>query len=101
MVLTDLQSMKCKTCGEQLDLSRAQGGVIKCALCESTFTLPKQTTEPKVLDFLSRGEHELDTGRFEDAYAAFSKAVELDKTEPEAYWGLLSPSSKFSILRMK
>ena len=94
----NLQQLKCKTCGEALDISLAESGVIRCAVCESCFTLPK-TADQKVLDFLSQGEHDLDTGRFEDAYSAFSKACELDKTEPEAYWGMALAEFKIQYLK--
>ena len=99
MILTDLKAIKCKTCGEPLDINLAQNGVIKCAVCDSCFTLPKDTADKKVLDFLSQGEHDLDTGRFDDAYSAFSKACELDKTEPEAYWGMALAEFKIQYLK--
>ena len=99
MNLTDLRAMKCKTCGEPLDINLAQNGVIKCAICDSCFTLPKDTADKKVLDFLSQGEHDLDTGKFDDAYSAFSKACELDKTEPEAYWGMALAEFKIQYLK--
>ena len=99
MTLIDLKAMKCKTCGEPLDIGKAQGGVIKCAICDSVFTLPKVDASQKVLDFLSQGEHDLDTCRFEDAYSAFNKACELDKTEPEAYWGMALAEFKIQYLK--
>ena len=99
MLLRDLKATKCKTCGEPLDLNLAQNGVVKCAICGSSFTLPKADASQKVLDFLSQGEHDLDTGKFEDAYTAFSKACELDKTEPEAYWGMALAEFKIQYLK--
>ena len=97
--LFDLKQYRCKTCGEPLDISKAVGGVIKCAVCDSCFTLPKVDASQKVLDFLSQGEHDLDTGRFEDAYSAFNKVTELDKTEPEAYWGMALAEFKIQYLK--
>ena len=97
--LFELQKHRCKTCGEPLDLSKAQGGVIKCAVCDSCFTLPKADASQKVLDFLSQGEHDLDTGRFEDAYTAFAKAAEYDSNEPEAYWGMALADFKIQYLK--
>ena len=97
--LFGLQQQKCKTCGEPLDLSKAINGVVKCAICDSVFTLPKVDASQKVLDFLSQGEHDLDTCRFEDAYSAFNKACELDKTEPEAYWGMALAEFKIQYLK--
>ena len=98
MNLNDLRVMKCKTCGEPLDINLAQNGVIRCGVCDSCFTLPK-TADQKILDFLSQGEHDLDTGKFDDAYSAFSKACELDKTEPEAYWGMALAEFKIQYLK--
>ena len=99
MNFADLRAIKCKTCGEPLDLNLAQNGVIKCAICDSVFTLPKVDASQKVLDFLSQGEHDLDTCRFDDAYTAFNKACELDKTEPEAYWGMALAEFKIQYLK--
>ena len=99
MTLTDLKAMKCKTCGEPLDLSKAQCGVIKCAVCDSCFTLPKTDASQKVLDYLFQAEGDLDTGKFEDAHVKYSKAAELDKTEPEAYWGMALAEFKIQYLK--
>ena len=95
----NLQELRCKTCGEPLNLSNAHDGTIKCAICDSVFTLPKESANQKVLDFLSQGEHDLDTGKFDDAYSAFAKAAELDKTEPEAYWGMALAEFKIQYLK--
>ena len=97
--LIGLQQFRCKTCGEPLDLSKAQNGVIKCAICDSIFTLPKDNADQKVLSFLSQGEHDLDTGKFDDAYTAFYRAAELDPTEPEAYWGMALAEFKVQYLK--
>ena len=80
-------------------MGKAQGGVIRCGVCDSCFTLPKADAPQKVLGFLSQGEHELDIGKFEDAYSAFNKAAELDKTEPEAYWGMALAEFKIQYLK--
>lgn len=95
----NLQELRCKTCGEPLNLSNAHDGTIKCAICDSVFTLPKESASQKVLDFLSQGEHDLDTGKFDDAYSAFAKAAELDPTEPEAYWGMALADFKVQYLK--
>ena len=99
MGLLDLKQIKCKTCGEPLDLNNAHNGVIKCGVCDSCFTLPKFTAEQKVIDYLFQAEGDLDTGKFDDAYTKFAKAAELDKTEPEAYWGMALAEYKIQYLK--
>ena len=99
MSLAELREWKCKTCGEPLSLERAKDGVIECEFCASRFTLPKLTADQKVVSFLLQGEHDLDTGKFEDAYTAFFKASELDKTEPEAYFGMALAEFKVQYIK--
>ena len=99
MNLTDLRERGCRTCGEPLDINRAVNGVLRCAVCDSCFTLPKMDASQKMLNFLSQGEHDLDTGKFDDAYTAFNKAAELDSTEPEAYFGMALAEFKIQYLK--
>ena len=77
----------CKNCNAPLDLSSAKHGVLTCEFCGSSFTLPKTGQSDAVVRLISAGQTALDLCRFDDALAAFSKALELDGTEPEAYWG--------------
>lgn len=90
---------KCKNCGASVDLSKAISGVIECGYCFSKFTVPKKEASPAALDFLRHGEHDLDTGKFDDAYIAFNKAAELDGKEPEAYWGMALAEFKVQYLK--
>ena len=80
----------CKTCGADLGelASKATNGVVKCVYCDSVWTVVKKTTDKTAADFIAMGEHELDICKFEDAFAAFKKAAELDAKEPQAYWGM-------------
>ena len=95
----NLHELRCKTCGEPLSFAMARGGIVKCSTCDSVFTLPKNNADQKVLDFLSQGEHDLDTSKFDDAYSAYAKAAELDPTEPEAYWGMALADFKVQYLK--
>lgn len=89
---------RCKTCENILDISTAIDGVVECPYCYNKWIVPKQA-DPAVIEFLRMGEHDLDTGRFDDAYTAYSKAAEYDDTEPEAYFG--KALAKFKIQYLK
>ncbi len=80
--------LKCRGCEASIDISSATDGVLSCPYCGNTYTLPKENADPAVLGFLRSGEHDLDMGDFDGAYAAYSKAAELDPSEPEAYFGM-------------
>ena len=77
---------KCKNCGGDLDYSQAVNGVIKCNWCPSVFTVPKSNS--KATSYLDMGAYGLDTCNFDDSYTAYQKAAEIDKKEPEAYFGM-------------
>ena len=79
---------KCKNCGAPLNASRALNGVLECEYCGSAFTLPKEETAGGVIEQLKIAANELDLCRFEDAFASYRKAAELDENEPEAYFGM-------------
>ena len=84
------QNFKCKTCGLPLDSLAAlsTNGLVECTSCFNVWTIPKKETSPAALQFLRMGEHDLDIGKFDDALTAYSKAAQLDPTEPEAYFGM-------------
>ncbi len=84
----ELQVYECKNCGAGLDITKSENGIVQCKSCKSVFTIPKKEVSPAALSFLRLGEHDLDTGKFDDAFTAFKKAAEYDKDEPEAYWGM-------------
>lgn len=85
--MSELTALKCKTCENILDLTTAIDGVVECPYCYNKWTVAKKEADPAVLQFLRMGEHGLDTAKFDDAFAAYSKAAELDGSEPEAYFG--------------
>lgn len=97
--MENLSVMKCKNCGGVLDIRRAQNGVIECEYCSTVWTVPKQETEPEALKYLHDGNAALDVCKFEDAFVYFQKATELDKKEPEAYFGMALADFKVQYLK--
>ena len=92
---------KCKTCEAQLTAlaEEAQNGLVTCPYCKNVWTIPKKETSPAALSFFRMGEHDLDTCKFEDALSAYQKAAELDKEEPEAYFGMALATYKVQYLK--
>lgn len=95
----ELESLRCRNCGAELNLSKAVNGVVKCEFCTSRFTLPKDDITPAALKFLHDGESSLYICRFDDAYAFYKKAAELMPTEPEAYWGMAISQFKVQYIK--
>lgn len=93
-----MEIIKCKNCGAQLDITKANGRVVECEFCHSKHTLAKSTNE-KAAEFLHMGEHGLDMCKFDDAYLAFSKAAECDKSEPEAFFGMALAQHKVQYIK--
>ncbi len=94
-----LTESKCRNCAAPLNPAEAQDGVIRCDYCGSVFTLPKKDTEPEALDAIRIGNHELDICRFDDAFASFNKAAQIDPNEPEAYMGMALATHKVQYIR--
>ena len=82
-----MTELSCKNCTAPLDMAEAKNGVIACSFCGSVFTLPKSGQTDEVKRLIDAGKTALDVCRFDEALTAFGKAVELDGSEPEAYWG--------------
>lgn len=91
--------LRCKSCEAVIDVSSAVDGVVKCKFCHNVYTLPKEGASEAILNFLRIGEHDLDTAKFDDAYAAYAKAAQLDETEPEAYFGMALAEFKVQELK--
>ncbi len=91
-------TFQCKNCGAPLDISTASG-IVRCRYCNSRWTLPRRGTSSAVLDALRLGEHEIDMCRFDEAYSAYQKAAELDRQEPEAYFGMAQALFRVRYLR--
>ena len=94
-----MEELRCKNCDAGIDVRRAVGGVVKCSFCGSVFTLPKPEQDSRVLSQLGIGQNELDCYAFDRAYTAFSKAAELDSSEPEAHFGMALADFKVQYLR--
>lgn len=97
--MEELKVLKCKNCGQPLDLRNAKDGVIECDCCFSVFTLPKEESPSEATSYLRMGEHDLDSLNWSGAIEAFKKAAEKDKSEPEAYWGLALASYRVQYLK--
>ena len=98
--MSDLHSFLAKQhCGAPLDLSKVKNGTVRCEFCQNVVNLPKEATSPAALSFLRQGEHDLDTGKFDDAHMAYKKAADLAESEPEAYWGMALAEFKVQYLK--
>ncbi len=91
----------CSSCNAPLTelVKQSKNGVVICNYCGAPRTIPKKETSPAALSFLRMGEHDLDTCKFEDALSAYQKAAELDKEEPEAYFGMALATYKVQYLK--
>ncbi len=83
------EMFKCKTCDMPLEAlaAKSKNGLVECPACSNVWTIPRKETSPAALSFLRMGEHDLDTGKFDDALEAYKKAAQLDPKEPEAHFG--------------
>ncbi len=97
----ELLNFKCKTCGAPLDelAAKSTDGLVTCQFCGNVWTVPKHDITPDALQFLHIGEHDLDTGKFDDAFSAYKKAAELDSKEPEAYFGMALAEFRIQYLK--
>ncbi len=91
-----MEILKCKTCGSPIDPTKAVGGVIECEYCHNKLTLPKVGSSAESAVF--QGSLELDVCDFDRAYTVFKRASELDKSEPEAYFGMALAEFKVQYL---
>ena len=90
MAVIELTTVRCKTCGTVLDeaIRSAVNGVVICPSCTHVWTVARKEATSETLGFLQIGEHDLDVGKYDDAFVAYQKAAELDPKEPEAYFGM-------------
>ena len=92
-----LKTYKCKNCGGDLDYSKAVNGVLYCEFCGSVYTVPK--SDSKAISYLDKGMAYLDTCEFDKSYTMYQKAAEIDKQEPEAYFGMALATAKVQYLK--
>ena len=88
-----MAKIQCKMCGGQVGL---QDGITtgECPYCGSLTTFPKLDTEQRE-QLYARAEHFRQANNFDKAVAAYESILDLDGTDPEAWWGLLI--SKYGI----
>ncbi len=93
-----MEILKCKSCGAPLDLNKAVGFVIECEHCRSKISIAK-SDNADIKYYLSQGEVFLDAGKFDEAFAAYKKASQVDLCEPEAYFGMALAEFKVQYLQ--
>lgn len=99
--MVTLEIARCKTCGVVLDdlIRTAENGVVTCPACANVWTIARKDATPDTRNFLQIGEHDLDVGKYDDAFVAYQKAAELDPKEPEAYFGMALAEFKIRYLK--
>ncbi len=80
-------------------MSTARDGVVECKFCHNVYTIPKEEAKSDTREQLAIASHELDACSFDRAYTAFSKAAEIDPSEPEAYFGMALATFKVQYLK--
>ena len=95
----EVKEFRCKTCDAVLDMSTARDGVVECKFCHNVYTIPKEEAKSDTREQLAIASHELDACSFDRAYTAFSKAAEIDPSEPEAYFGMALATFKVQYLK--
>ena len=92
-----MNEFRCKSCDAVIDLSTAHDGVVECRFCHNAYTVP--TTTEDVRQQLLIAENELDRCDFDSAYGAYAKAIAIEPSEPESYFGLALASFKVQYIR--
>ncbi|MBR2341601.1 MAG: leucine-rich repeat protein [Clostridia bacterium] len=95
----DLFQMECQNCGAIMDRDNAVRGVLRCEYCRRSYVLPKEDQVSEVLVELELGKTNLNACAFTKAYGAYAKAVELDPSEPEGYFGMALAENKIQYLK--
>lgn len=94
-----LENLQCKNCGNNLDITKAQNGIIKCDHCGSIFTLPKNNLSDDAKINLINAQNLLDSAKFSDARAFFEKVKNINNEEPEAYFGMALADAQVRYLK--
>lgn len=89
----------CRNCGAPISREDAREEVISCRYCRYETTLPKKTIAPDVLVALRLAENELANSEFDRAYESYARVAELDKNEPEAYFGMALAEHRVQYLK--
>ena len=91
--------LKCRACGAPIDYTLARGGVVKCEYCCEYNTVPKKETEPEALALIRSAAASLYSCDFDRAYDSYSRAAQIDASEPEAYFGMALAEYKVQYIK--
>ena len=94
-----LGTLRCIRCNTPLDLKKVKDGVLECSHCHQVMTFPKDNQADNVISVIKRGKECLDISNFDEAYNLFTKAIELDPSEPEGYFNRALARFKVQYLR--
>ena len=89
---------KCKQCGALLYPHTAVDGIIECEYCHTKYTVSVNAGK-EVSELLRIADSALDDCKFDNAYAAYSRAAELSPKESEAYFGMALAEYKVQYLK--
>ena len=92
-------TLRCIRCNTPLDLKKVKDGVLECSHCHQVMTFPKDNQADNVISVIKRGKECLDISNFDEAYNLFTKAIELDPSEPEGYFNRALARFKVQYLR--
>ena len=92
-------TLRCIRCNTPLDLKKVKDGVLECSHCHQVMTFTKDNQADNVISVIKRGKECLDISNFDEAYNLFTKAIELDPSEPEGYFNRALARFKVQYLR--
>ena len=78
---------KCKMCGGDLDVKEGLATGV-CQYCGTEQTLPRLNTEERE-GLFNRAGHFRRNNDYDKALLLYERILEMDSTDPEAYWSLL------------
>ena len=84
----DFLEYKCKYCGGDLVADESSCRVGKCVFCGTQQTIPKSAEDKRAMLY-DRAEHLRKNNDFDKAIEIYEKILEIDMTDPEAYWSLI------------
>ena len=93
-------SLKCKGCGNPLDLPKEFNDYARCKYCDTVHQLAQQIKISKVVEvvdknnptvesLLERAQIQLGNGQFDDAKETYNQVLNISPKEHRAYWGLV------------
>ncbi|MGN0617784.1 MAG: DUF6273 domain-containing protein [Ruminiclostridium sp.] len=82
-----MSTLKCKMCGGSLDITE-NATTATCEYCGTEQTIPK-TTNDVIGNLFNRANTLRLKSEFDKAEETYNKIIEADKTQAEAYWGVI------------